>query len=347
MLRYSCGSLRPAIVCAAVAFAAACSSGSVTGSPVVVTTPPVGSASGEAFVSNQDSRTARITVFPAGDTTPLRQFPITGGSAVAADGTGMLYATGRDGVDAIAAGGSSVVRTIKVAGHVSVLACDGHGDLYVLSENGRTSRIDEYGHGGTPLLRTITDKLSDTTSLAFDDSGVLYAGNESGGPNDNGSVSVYEPGATTAKRTMDYTGHPRALAVDASGNLYVADSHLNSVNVYPPGAATPAKSFTDHVNYPILLAVDSTRGFLYVGPGMPGPAVAGRLLVFDLKNDKLTANIDVSPRVLALAASGDLYVLAGSGPVTVRVYPPGPGEHTPPKVIRTDVSVPRALAIGG
>jgi hypothetical protein len=121
---------------------------------------------------------------------------------------------------------------------------------------------------------------------------------------------------------------------------------LNSVDVYPPGGATTSKSFTDHVNYPVMLAVDSAHQVLYVGPGQSGPTIASRLLVFDLKTDKLTANINLSPRVLALDSSGDLYAIAGTSPIRLVMYPPGPGEKTMPAIIKTDVATPRALAIG-
>jgi hypothetical protein len=341
------GSLHFAIAGLCVAFSVSCSSATVSDTPIAVQ-PPVASFSGDVFVSNDDGRNRRITVFPAGDVTPLRQFPVLGGSAVAADSTGMLYANVRDGIAAFAPGGSSITRTIKVDGPVFAMACDGHDNLYVLSApTTRTSRIDEFGPGGTPHLRAITDRLSDTTSFAADDTGLVYAGNESGGANNDGFVSVYEPGASTASRTFDDTGHPRALAVDASRNLYVANSHLNSVDVYPPGSSAPAKRFTDHVEYPIMLAVDSTRQFLYVGPGRPASEIAGRLLSFDLRSGKLAANIDLSPRVLGLASSGDLYVIAGAQNQLVKldVYPPGPGDHTQPKVIKTDITSPRALAL--
>jgi hypothetical protein len=338
------GPLHLAIACALVAFSVSCSSATVSDTPVAVQ-PPVASAPGGVFVSNEDARNRRITVFATGDVTPLRQFPVLGGSAVAADSTGILYVNVRDGIAAFAPGGSTVTRTIKLDGVVLAMACDGHDNLYVVSAN-RTSRIDEFGPGGATHLRTITDQLSDTTSIAVDDTGVVYAGNESGGTNDDGSISVYEAGASTASRTFDFGGHPRALAIDASRNLYVANSHLNSVDVYPPGVSTPTKRFTERVNYPIMLAVDSTRKFLYVGPGSPGPTIAGRLLAFDLGTGKIVADIDVSPRVLSVARSGELYAITGSQnqPVRLYVYPPGAQNGLHPTVIKTDITNPRALA---
>src|SRR5262249_26239160 len=60
--------------------------------------------------------------------------------------------------------------------------------------------------------------------LAFDAQGNLYVTNLSGGPNGQGTVSVFAPGSTTPTATLPGLNTPWALAVDANGDVFVANT---------------------------------------------------------------------------------------------------------------------------
>jgi sugar lactone lactonase YvrE len=58
--------------------------------------------------------------------------------------------------------------------------------------------------------------------------------------------------------------HPVGIAIDKSGNVYVANRLTSSdVVVYPPGSKTPSRAITDGVTSPVAIAVDAS-GILYV-----------------------------------------------------------------------------------
>jgi NHL repeat len=55
---------------------------------------------------------------------------------------------------------------------------------------------------------------------------------------------------------------PQGIAVDDTGNLYVAEGANLQVLVYPPGSTTPSLTIGDPTGYPLGIAVES--GHLYV-----------------------------------------------------------------------------------
>lgn len=64
----------------------------------------------------------------------------------------------------------------------------------------------------------------------------------------------------------DGVDQPNGVATDAAGNLYVANGNYNppqAINVYPPGATTPSRTYTTGISLPIGVAVQRD-GRLYV-----------------------------------------------------------------------------------
>lgn len=78
------------------------------------------------------------------------------------------------------------------------------------------------------------------------------------------SISEYPAGAAKATRVLPLDQkNSRALAVDSSGRLYVAnltfDFHgfvKGSIGSYPPGATQPSRYITDGIDEPVALAMD-------------------------------------------------------------------------------------------
>jgi sugar lactone lactonase YvrE len=111
---------------------------------------------------------------------------------------------------------------------------------------------------------------TDAGGLAFDNSGYLYA------ISGYFDVAVFAPGSRSFVRTItDGVFEPLAIAVDRSGNLYVANGHngyKGNIAVYPPGSGTPSRTITEDIYDPESLAFDSA-GNLYVGNGLYADAV--------------------------------------------------------------------------
>jgi hypothetical protein len=79
----------------------------------------------------------------------------------------------------------------------------------------------------------------------------------------NGSISVYPLGLIYPYQTITEGIHtPDALAVDGSGNLYVANLNGHNVTVYAPGGNVPIRTITDGVSSPRALGDRSAGEFV-------------------------------------------------------------------------------------
>src|SRR5262249_12558301 len=83
------------------------------------------------------------------------------------------------------------------------------------------------------------------------------------------TVSVFAPGSTTPTATLSGLNKPEALAFDARGNLFVANTGGldpgTTVSMFAPGATTPTATLSG-LNAPSALAFDA-HGTLSVANG--------------------------------------------------------------------------------
>jgi sugar lactone lactonase YvrE len=258
--------------------------------------------------------------------------------ANALSGSVTVYRTGsRGNVMPIA---TIIGAKTKLSGVVGI-ALDSRGNIYVANGSFGDGAIRIYPPLGSSAgilneapIAAITGTntgLSDPAGIAIDSSGKIYATNqtsESGGalPVADGNVVVFPPlGSSTGSLNespivtisapssgTDNTGlyYPAAIALDSSGNIYVANvgggppvagplgpgAGLGSVTVYPPlGSSTGTLN-----EAPIAT----------IGPPSSGPDNTGL----------------AEPRGIALDSSGDVYVSNSSGGAaflgSVTVYPP-------------------------
>jgi sugar lactone lactonase YvrE len=236
------------------------------------------------YVLDQSSGYAggiRVTEYDAESRKPSRRIDkLYWGVALATDASNNLYVANCNScVDEGAPPRNKVADSVTVYGPKQTkptrtivrgihtpqsLAVDPRGYVYVA--NGGTPRarpsITVYAPGSTALLREV--KLSihrDLKYMTLDSQGNLYVTNRD-------EVIEFGPGLQPVlRRIRDEVESPRALAVDTSGNLYVANDAgfpaTYGISVYPPGATRAKYRIKRDVNDPVALAIDGD-GRLYV-----------------------------------------------------------------------------------
>lgn len=253
---------------------------------------------------------------------------------------------------------------------------DSKGNIYVAnvaccSENPVPPSVTVYAPGSTgevSPIRTITGAattLSNPGDVAFDGSDNLFVANARGGPAPGlGTILEFAASADGNAAPIATIGGPHtglsipfAIALDATGNVYVANFDSGacglrgSITVYAPGSSGDvAPSFSiggdkTGLNGPLGVAVDST-GKIYVANQQNSATVyaAGAH-----GNVAPIQTIDIpafDPYGIGVDSSGNIYVSGGG---LVNVYAPGAtGDATPIRVItgaETGLTAPTDIAI--
>jgi sugar lactone lactonase YvrE len=234
------------------------------------------------------------------------------------------------------------------------LAVNESGKLYVVNQG--TNAITEYAPGVTgnsPPVATIVDsqpRYGVTIGIAVDGAGRVYVGTTNLPTSLDRAfnrVTVYAAGASgnvapSAVIEGSNTGlnYPWGVAVDAAGNLYVAESWGGAVTTFPPGAngnVQPAATIVGPGWGPNVLtglAVDTKRN-VYVGDGsgkayaFAAGATGNVLPLATIAGDKTDLNI---PYSLAVDKEGRLYV-ANWMVNSVTVYAAGANGNVMPTLI--------------
>jgi len=281
---------------------------------------------------------------------------------VAADGSGNLF---------IAECAGNRVRKISAAGIITTLApqvglncphgvaVDASGNVYVADSGNHVIRrvaadgavstvagtgISGFAGDGGPAAKA---QLYAPTGLAFDAAGNLYiadtANNRIRRISANGTIDTVagggqysaQPANDGVPATSVFLGSPQGVAVDAAGNLYIADTQSNHVRRV--SAAGIISTIAGRALYGALGLYDGNldiylRG--YTGDG--GPSVVGkiaqpysmavgpdfRVYVTDLPNAALRV---LTPSPIANAASGLYGPIAAGEIVTLYGQGLGPG----------------------
>ncbi len=150
-------------------------------------------------------------------------------------------------------------------------------------------------------------------------------------------MSEFTPGHTIPTATLNGMSRLQAIIFDASGNLFVADSHTNDVYKFAPGATTPSATLTG-LSYPVAMAFDA-QGNLYVANEDVTSTVSKFAPGATTPSATLTGLSH--PTALAFDSSGNLYVANQVQTGTVSKFAPG---ATTPSVTLTGLNYPIDLA---
>ena len=138
---------------------------------------------------------------------------------------------------------------------------DSAGNAYVAYGNGTIYRTPN--GGGTPV--EIASGLTNPHQMAIDGAGDLYAADSESGGSGAGEIIAFAGASTSsglisAKTLISGLNNPKGLAVDASGNLYIAEA--GSVLFQPIGNGMPTQLGSGFTT-PVSVAVDAS-GNVYV-----------------------------------------------------------------------------------
>jgi len=211
------------------------------------------------------------------------------------------------------------------------VAVDSSGKVYVADTDNQ--RIQIFPAGGTIATSTIgvtgvfgsaNNKFSFPSGIAVDSSGKVYVADTG-----NHRVQIFPAGGTIATSTIGVTGvfgsannkfnSPSGIAVDSSGNIYVADTGnhriqiFNSTRNYQATIGTGvAGSGNNQFNFPNGVAVDSSGNIYVADTGNK------RVQIFDAtRTYQATIGTGVagsgndqfsSPSSVAVDSSGNIYV---------------------------------------
>jgi sugar lactone lactonase YvrE len=262
-----------------------------------------------AWYLNGQGQSSAVTIDP-GTQTSLSTLANNGqASGTAVDGAGNVYVVdnANSAVFELAAKtftATPVVPSGSGLSNPTAVALDAAGNLYVSDTgNNRVALVpNEQGTLNSADISTVNiSGLGTPAGLAVDGNGNLYVADSA-----NGNVIEVPTGGGSQVTVASSLTNPRAVAVDAAGNVYVSAN--NQVTEYPAGGGSTVPYGSGFSN-PSGLAVDAS-GAVYVADSgnsrivrvAPGGASQANLPVTGVSNPQGVA-LDSSANVYATSAA--------------------------------------------
>jgi DNA-binding beta-propeller fold protein YncE len=164
-------------------------------------------------------------------------------------------------------------------------------------------------------------------------------------------------GATAHAQNAHFTGalgtlpiggltNPYGMAVDASGNVFVADNATNSIIEFSPGYFAPQFAFLNGDGSPYGIAVDSS-GNLYITDNMDNKVVKQTLQPGGYYTRSLLPLSGLSgPEGVAVDAHGNVYVADFGNNRVVKGTPSG-NTYIQSTVPTSTLSLPKGVGVDG
>jgi DNA-binding beta-propeller fold protein YncE len=208
---------------------------------------PRNALSGQPLLYVGDDGNGSVDIFPLTGPNKKQIGSISNGMrapwGLSVDANGSLYVanSGNGTVTVYPYGSSSPSMTYSKGVHEPLYAlADSAGHVFVCGRDAGTHNkglVFEYNVGtNVPIAHARLGSEDD--GMAEDASGNLYVAFRHTGP--HSSIAEFGPGLSN-KRLLGMTiNQPQGLLVDSGGNIVVAESASDNIEVFPPGATTPS-----------------------------------------------------------------------------------------------------------
>ncbi|HLY02874.1 MAG TPA: hypothetical protein VKR56_10345 [Candidatus Cybelea sp.] len=192
-------------------------------------------------------------------------------------------------------------------------------------------------------IAAISKDVFNARGVCIDGEGTLYVTNA--GSSNKGYVLEYALGQTKPLRVItkgiDYPGY---CAIDASGNLWVANIGGVNVTEYLKNSTKPHATITKGLTEPDGIAIDH-KGNLYVSNFEPQSSPNIQVYAPGSKSPSRTITDGISvPTGIAVDAHGTLYVTNDTAPGNIEEY--RSGQSKPYRVITGEFSYPGDVVVG-
>jgi sugar lactone lactonase YvrE len=322
-------------------------SGSTPASHIPIATSAAAKPTSRAqilYVGNMAGRNENVTLYSTNTkNTLIRSIALNafGGIQLGVGPDGDLYVSASDKqIQVFNERGTKILRTLTRGVRAPhLLEFDGAGTLYDLDER----YVLEFPHGHEEQIHKLRPSDKERlNSMAVAPDGTVYVAT-------NDDVERFLPGAKTPSQIItNGLDVPWSLALDSTGNLYVANNlggsqYCGDVQVYSQGASTPTYTIPPTETacrwFQMLQGPDGNMYAIAYGKRAensvlvypPGQAVPIRAISSGLED----------PDLMVFDSAGNLYVL--NEIIGIAIY--GPGQTTELRKITNGIDYPMGLGV--